>query len=73
VGDALNVTQRLEVCGEIARETPAAFSASVVIGGEFGGSGGLIVVSATGGIGVAFNTTHMAWAWFRDGAEQSGI
>jgi isoaspartyl peptidase/L-asparaginase-like protein (Ntn-hydrolase superfamily) len=40
---------------------------------EFGGSGGLIVVSATGGIGVAFNTTHMAWAWMRDGAEQSGI
>lgn len=40
---------------------------------DLGGTGGLIVVSATGGIGVAFNTTHMVWAWVRGGVEESGV
>lgn len=40
VGDALNVTQRLEARQELAPETvAAAFNASVVIGGEIGVSG----------------------------------
>ena len=40
VGDALNVTQRLEARRELSPETvAAAFNASVVIGGEVGASG----------------------------------
>ena len=35
------------------------------------GAGGIIVVDASGSPGVAFNTSHMPWAWRRDGERSS--
>ncbi|XP_076443178.1 isoaspartyl peptidase/L-asparaginase-like [Babylonia areolata] len=37
------------------------------------GSGGVVVVSAGGEVGVNFTTQRMAWAWVKDGQVHSGL
>ena len=55
----------VDLMGDGSSAQQAAATAVGELGGRGGGTGGVIVVSAAGEVGIAHSTPHMSWAWRR--------